>query len=204
MALDDFYLILGIDRNADQATIKKVYRQLAKKYHPDKGKEGDEEKLKRVNEAYSVLSDHKKRADYDRRLEQEKQSHVSVVEPAVPWNLGWGVDEFFSDFWKSLFQEGNLGSYDLTFDVFLEAENIGREREFKLKFPIKTMCPTCGGNGWTESGVCSLCWGRGYLVKDVSLTIHIPDRVHEGLVQSVAYSDDMGNDYRIRIVYHIN
>ncbi len=57
MALNDFYLILGIDRNADQSTIKRVYRELAKKYYSDKGKEGDEEKLKSVNEAYSILSD---------------------------------------------------------------------------------------------------------------------------------------------------
>jgi len=203
MTLDDFYLILGIDRNADQATIKKVYRQLAKKYHPDKGKEGDEEKLKRVNEAYSILSDQKKRADYDKRLEQEEQKQAGTVEFAVPWNFGWRLDEFFGDFWKSPFQDGIRGDYDLEYDVFLDARKVGREKEFKIKFPIKMACPACGGSGWTQSGVCSLCWGRGYLLKNASLTVHIPDQVREGLVQSVTYSDDLGNDYMIRIIYHI-
>ena len=203
MSLDDFYLILGIDRNADQATIKKVYRQLARKYHPDKGKDADEEKLKRVNEAYSILSDKKKRADYDKRLHQQEKERTEPVEHAVPWNFGWGLDDFFNDFWKSPFEEGNRGNYDLAFDVFLEARKIGLEKEFEIKFPVKITCPACRGSGWTQSGVCSLCWGRGYLLKDISLTINIPDRVREGFVQSVGYSDDLGNDYMIRIIYHI-
>ncbi|NOY78435.1 MAG: DnaJ domain-containing protein [Calditrichaeota bacterium] len=203
MALDDFYLILGIDRNADQATIKKAFRQLAKKYHPDKGKEGDEEKLKRVNEAYSILSDQKKRADYDKRLEQEEYERTGRVEPAVPWNLNWGLDEFFSDFWKSPFQTGDQGDYELEFDVFLDSGKANREKEFEIKFSIPIACSACGGTGWTRSGVCSLCWGRGYLLKDVSLTVHVPEQVHEGLIQWVTYSDDRGNDYGIRIIYHI-
>ncbi len=91
----------------------------------------------------------------------------------------------------------------MAFDVFLEAGKIGLEKEFQIKFPVEMACPACGGEGWAHSGVCSLCRGRGYLLKDISLAIKIPDWVREGLIQSVTYSDDLGNDYFIRIIYHI-
>ena len=70
MAKRDYYEVLGIERSADEATIKKAYRQLAKKYHPDvnPGDKDAEEKFKEVNEAYSVLSDPQKRSRYGRRL----------------------------------------------------------------------------------------------------------------------------------------
>src|SRR5574340_1231760 len=62
----DYYEVLGIDKHADKQTIKKAYRQLAKKYHPDRNKEaGAEDKFKEVQEAYDVLSDDQKRAAYD-------------------------------------------------------------------------------------------------------------------------------------------
>ena len=66
MSADDYYDILGVPRNADDKEIKKAYRNLARKYHPDVCKEkGAEEKFKGINEAYSVLSDEQKRAQYD-------------------------------------------------------------------------------------------------------------------------------------------
>ena len=65
MAKRDYYEILGLDKNATQDEIKKAYRKLSKKYHPDM-KDGSEEKFKEVSEAYEVLSDENKRAQYDR------------------------------------------------------------------------------------------------------------------------------------------
>ena len=67
MAKRDYYEVLGVERGADDAAIKKAYRQLAKKYHPDvnPGDKDAEEKFKEVNEAYSVLSDPQKRSRYD-------------------------------------------------------------------------------------------------------------------------------------------
>ena len=66
MVAGDYYDILGIPRNADDKEIKKAYRNLARKYHPDVCKEpGAEEKFKQINEAYSVLSDSQKRSQYD-------------------------------------------------------------------------------------------------------------------------------------------
>jgi len=63
--MDDYYQILGVPENADEETIKKAFRELAKKYHPDRG--GDAEKFKKIVEAYRVLSDKKLRAEYDQR-----------------------------------------------------------------------------------------------------------------------------------------
>ena len=77
----DYYEVLGVDRSADDATIKKAYRQLAKKYHPD-ANPGDKEaeaKFKEASEAYAVLSDSEKRRQYD----QFGHAAILMVEPAV-------------------------------------------------------------------------------------------------------------------------
>ena len=63
MSSKDYYAVLGVDKNADKDAIKKAFRKIAQKYHPDK-KDGDEEKFKEASEAYSVLSDDKRRAEF--------------------------------------------------------------------------------------------------------------------------------------------
>jgi len=76
MKYQDYYKILGVDRNADEATIKKAYRKLARKFHPDMNKDSAaEEKFKEVNEAYEVLKDAEKRKSYDQFGSDWKHGH---------------------------------------------------------------------------------------------------------------------------------
>jgi curved DNA-binding protein CbpA len=79
VAKRDYYEVLGLDRSASEEEIKKAFRKLAFKYHPDRNKEdGAEEKFKEINEAYEVLSDPERRAIYDRELRRTKPRVVSV------------------------------------------------------------------------------------------------------------------------------
>ena len=85
----DYYEVLGVDRGADEATIKKAYRQLAKKYHPDMnpGDKEAEKKFKEASEAYAVLSDAEKRRQYDQfghaAFEQGGGSNINMTPPAL-------------------------------------------------------------------------------------------------------------------------
>lgn len=110
MQYKDYYSILGVKRKASQEEIKKAYRRLARKYHPDVSKESDAEKrFKEVGEAYAVLKDPEKRVAYDQLGSQWKPGEQ--FRPPPDWNAGYefsggfsGADaDAFSDFFESLF-----------------------------------------------------------------------------------------------------
>ncbi|WP_299872199.1 DnaJ C-terminal domain-containing protein [uncultured Cocleimonas sp.] len=115
MQYKDYYKILGVDRDIDQADLKKSYRKLARKYHPDVSKEiNAEERFKEVNEAYEVLGDETKRAQYD-NLGADWQNGQSF-NPPPGWEGGFDFNQFsggggrssggFSDFFESMFGGG--------------------------------------------------------------------------------------------------
>lgn len=111
MQYKDYYKTLGVDRDASQADIKKAYRRLARKYHPDVSKEKDAEaRFKEINEAYEVLSDKDKRATYDQLGSSWHQG--DEFRPPPGWDFGGGhasnggfggADSVFSDFFESIF-----------------------------------------------------------------------------------------------------
>ncbi|MFQ6050323.1 MAG: molecular chaperone DnaJ [Candidatus Hydrothermarchaeota archaeon] len=109
----DYYEILGVDRNATKDEIKKAYRRLARKYHPDVNKNPDaEEKFKEISEAYAVLSDDEKRARYDRF------GHAGISDTYTEYDL-------FRDFDFDILRDLGFGGFDSIFDIFF-----GRKRGF--------------------------------------------------------------------------
>src|SRR5213594_12314 len=117
MEYRDYYKILGVERTASADEIKKVYRRLARKYHPDVSKEANAEaRMKEVNEAYAVLSDPEKRAAYDQR---GRDYHAGQdFRPPPNWDAGFefsgrdfggGQGADFSDFFAELFGRSRTG-----------------------------------------------------------------------------------------------
>lgn len=169
----DFYDILGIERSADETEIKKAYRQLAKKYHPDLNKDdpGAADKFKEVQEAYEILSDSDKRARYD------QYGHAGVDEDAGGFGgfgggFGQGADfGGFEDIFDMFFgggggrrQNGPARGADLQYnlDIAFEEAAFGAKKE--LKIPRTESCPTCNGSGakpGTTAKTCPKCNGRG-------------------------------------------
>ena len=167
MSERDYYQVLGVERNASADELKKAYRSLARKYHPDINKEADaEERFKEVNEAYEVLSDQEKRARYDRYGRAGVQGNAS----------GAGFDGFgfgFEDVFQSFFggtrartssrrrpQRGRDLRYDLTIS-FIEAV-FGCEKE--IEAVRHEACTVCGGSGaapGTSPIRCRECNGSG-------------------------------------------
>jgi molecular chaperone DnaJ len=156
--MKDYYKILGVPPNASEEEIKKAYRRLAHKYHPDKG--GDEKKFKEINEAYQVLSDKEKRAQYDQ--------YGRVFEGGA----GPFGDFDFGTFWSDKFtKESGFGLEDLeelledffSFGVrktrdLRRGDDIEVELEMDLKEVLKPQNKTITLNKYV---VCSRCDGRG-------------------------------------------
>ena len=169
----DYYEILGVSRDASKDEIKKAFRKIAHKYHPDK-KDGDEQKFKEASEAYSVLSDDKKRAEYDSYGQAFGGSGPGAGGAGAQGaNFGgFGFEDFdIGDIFGEFFGGGARGGKqkrgrDISVDTELTFEEsiFGTERTVAITKP--TQCDTCGGTG-AQSGSgyssCSKCGGSGYI-----------------------------------------
>lgn len=172
MSKRDFYEVLGLDKNATKEDIKKAYRKLSKKYHPDINKEADaEEKFKEVKEAYEALSDDQKRAQYDR---------FGHTDPNQGFG-GFGDGDFggfggFEDIFSTFFGGGGGGrrrdpnaprqGADLQYTMSLDFEDAVFGKETDIEIPREETCDTCNGSGakpGTHPENCTHCHGTGQL-----------------------------------------
>jgi len=178
MAKRDYYEVLGLAREAGDEDIKKAYRKLAIKYHPDKnpGDKSAEEKFKEVGEAYEALSDPQKRAAYD-------QYGHAAFDPRMRAGRGGGFHDPFEIFREAFGGTGGIfddlfgggrsdptgpqRGADLRYDLELTFEEAARGCEKEISVTKLDPCDTCHGTGRTsESKVkaCATCGGRGQIV----------------------------------------
>jgi molecular chaperone DnaJ len=169
MAKRDYYEVLGVARDAEEADLKKAYRRLAMKYHPDRN-DGDtqaEEHFKEAKEAFEVLSDQRKRAAYD-------QFGHAGVDPSA--GAGGGGAGGFGDIFDSVFGDifggggggrGGSRAYrgsDLRYDLEMSLEEAVRGTEAKIRIPTLVSCETCDGHGSRSKSApetCGTCNGLG-------------------------------------------
>ena len=174
MSKRDYYDVLGVSRDAGEAEIKKAYRQLAVRYHPDKnpGDKAAEEKFKEAAEAYSVLSDPAKRANYDRFGHRAPgMGGFSGFDPEIFADFGDILGDFFGlgDLFGGTRRGGRRGSSrgaDLRYEMEMDLEEAARGSETSIRIPRLETCTTCRGNGAADPAAivpCDLCHGRGTL-----------------------------------------
>ena len=172
MAKRDYYDVLGVTKSASKDEIKKAYRKLALKYHPDKTK-GDkisEEKFKEASEAYHVLSDEKRKTNYD-------QFGHAAFEGGGGGGQGFGGFDFNSSSFSDIFEDffGDFGSSgtsrrssnrgnDLRYDTNISLEEAYKGLEKNVKYTTYKKCSPCSGSGAAKGSKpikCSYCSGRG-------------------------------------------
>jgi molecular chaperone DnaJ len=170
MSKRDFYEILGVNRDASDDEIKKAYRKLAMKHHPDRNPDNPaaEEKFKEAKEAYEILSDSQKRAAYD------QYGHAGIEQQA---GMGGGGGGGFADAFGGIFDEifggrgggggGRSNIYrgaDLRYNLEITLEQAAHGTETKIRIPTMEVCEPCHGSGakpGTQPKTCPTCGGSG-------------------------------------------
>lgn len=165
----DYYEVLGISREASAEEIKKAYRKRAMKYHPDRnpGDKEAEEKFKEAAEAYAILSDSDKRAQYDQFGHSLGGSGFQGFQGFEDTFRGFGdiFGDLFDDFFgTSARTRGGRRGSDLELPVEITLEEAYRGKEIPLEVPRQETCRTCGGSGAASGSgksVCLECRGTG-------------------------------------------
>ena len=212
----DYYDVLGTSKTATEDDIRKAYRSLARKYHPDvnPGDKSAEERFKDINEAYEVLSDPEKRKRYDQLGPNWKAG--SDFSPPPGWQgANVGFDGFgngfgtgqgstdFSDFFESLFgsrRGARAGAgfrtrgEDVDAEITLTLEEAHRGITRSVTLRRNEPCPTCDGSGLKDGKTCPTCRGSGTVRRDKSFDVTIPAGVRTGSVIRLAGQGDPGTD----------
>lgn len=168
MSKRDYYEVLGIEKGASADALKKAYRRLAMKHHPDRNSDDAdaEAKFKEAKEAYEILSDDHKRAAYD------QYGHAGVDRAAGMGGMGaGGVSDIFGDVFGDIFSGGRRGASsnvyrgaDMRYDLALSLEDAVRGHSAEINFSSLKTCETCDGSGakaGTSRKQCSTCGGIG-------------------------------------------
>ncbi len=185
----DLYDVLGVSRNATQSELKSAYRKLANKYHPDKPS-GDAEKFKEVSEAYQVLSDDQKRAQYDR---------FGSVDPQAG---GMDINDMFGGIFDEFFGGGGSSrqssrALDIQYQATISLEEAVFGKEVTIDIPATKTCPKCNGMGTIQVShgfiamqqTCPTCRGTG----------RVEDRSSSGRKINVKIPQGIDNGDQIRV-----
>ena len=201
MDYKDYYKVLGVSKGASADDIKKAFRKLARKYHPDvnPGDKKAEEKFKEINEAYEVLSDPDKRRKYD-TLGPNWQEQFGFQPGAGRRTYSYRGSPMdfdsatgFSDFFEALFGRSSAAgsrtnrndfrrrvgdNIEQPVEVTLQEAYLGGTRTFNIQ--STEVCPLCRGTGEVAGKVCANCSGQGMLARNKRLQVKIPSGVDNG------------------------
>jgi len=225
----DYYEVLGINRDASDDEIKKAYRKLAMKFHPDRNPDNPkaEESFKEAKEAYEILSDDQKRAAYD----QYGHAGVDQGMGGGPGAQGFGnFSDAFGDIFGDIFggggrQRSNVyRGADLRYNMEISLEDAARGTETKIRIPVMAECETCHGSGarpgtspvtcttcnghgqvrmqqgfFSVQQTCPKCHGTGKMIKEPCPTCHGGGRVKQHKTLSVKIPAGVDEGDRIRL-----
>lgn len=199
----DYYEVLGVSRDSDAAEIKKAYRKLARKHHPDvnPGNPDSESRFKEIQEAYAVLSDPKRRSEFDQfgRVDGDFGAGGDPFGRSggrTRWQNG-GVRVDFSDFGGGFRDLGDVfgdlfggrgarraqrpvKGADLQASVQIDFADAVTGTTVTLPIQRQVQCATCGGQGSVGRGTCSACHGQGIVIATERLRVKIPEGIDTG------------------------
>ncbi len=197
----NYYITLGISRGANFNQIKKAYRRIAKKVHPDTTQSIDAQKFREVREAYETLADEDTRRQYDATLksqltpvsissvaDQIKQRSSAIEEMR---HFESFMDEFFEGFVPGFFHKERYRppKKDLYYEIILSSSEAMNGGLFPIKVPVIENCPQCHQTGIMESFFCPDCDGRGYRQAEREFSLSIPPQTDHGTEATVSLED---------------
>jgi DnaJ-class molecular chaperone len=210
----DYYETLGVSKTATEDEIRKAFRKLARKYHPDvnPGDKAAEERFKELNEAYEVLSDPEKRKKYD-QFGQNWKAGQDFTPPPGWQGAGAGYGDYsdffgggqggFSDFFESLFggRRGaragagfSMRGQDVEAEITLSLEEAHRGGTRKITLQVTEVCPECKGTGTRDGKPCPTCRGAGVVRRPKSLDVTIRPGVRDGSVIRLVGQGEPGSN----------
>jgi len=194
---EDHYTLLGLGRDASLDEIKKAYRQLAMRHHPDRTQNNpqDTEIFKAVAVAFATLSNPERRAEYDRLLAaaerratktRARRTRTTTADPRQQ-NTPFGdiLEEFFQGW-----DRGPLERDDRVLEITLTSQEAKMGVTVPVDIPWKDQCPLCQGSGLAPFSICSGCRGSGYTHGSRRLTLNIPSGVASGTTQRLCLANN--------------
>jgi molecular chaperone DnaJ len=190
----DYYLVLGVERGANLNKIKKAFRTVIKKYHPDITRTNESTaRFLEIREAYETLSDEAKREKYDETLTgrgtavtisrvqepiEERRTYFKEAEGL----FSTFTDEFFEGFLPGFFNrdKGRVRGKDLYFEAILTPKEATEGGLFPITVPVIERCPRCCRTGLWEDFLCPVCSGYGRVKSEREFSLSIPPHVKHG------------------------
>jgi molecular chaperone DnaJ len=211
----DYYVVLGVSRGADAHKIKKAYRTVAKRYHPDVSRSPEsKQKFQQIREAYETLSDEGARKRYDEELSKQGSSlRITRVPQIIERRSSVfdemdfvfsHVDDFFSGFLPGFFHRGRRTEKDLYLEAILSPGEAARGGLFPVTVPVIEPCTRCSARGMWEAFFCPVCAGYGRIRSEREFSLSIPPNVKHGTEIRVSMEDIGLKEAYLNLVVYID
>jgi molecular chaperone DnaJ len=211
----DYYIVLGITPSADAKKIKKAYRAVAKKYHPDaSGSPESAERFQEIREAYETLSDEGARRRYDQELVKEGSSlRITKVPETVEKRRSvfddmesafCHVDDFFKGFLPGFYDRERRMEKDLYLEAILTPGEASSGGLFPVTVPVILPCTRCATRGIWEAFFCPVCRGYGRIRSEREFSLSIPPDVKHGTEIKLSMEDIGLRDAYLNVVVYID
>jgi len=199
----NYYLILGVHPNADLGRIKKAYRQRAKQHHPDVAeKDQSSDKFIEVQEAYRVLSDAKRRRQYDR--ETNAGGKTGPAESRYPYRRAYAPVDRNRRASASVFRARPFDRREVFLQLLISRRQAQTGADIEVSLPIQTRCRQCLGTGRQWLFLCPGCSGQGTVQRHHEFILQLPPRIAHGTEARLSLADAglPGLFLRLRILLH--
>jgi molecular chaperone DnaJ len=184
----DYYLILGVPRDAETQQVKQAYRSLSKRHHPDLAGPGGHDRFLQIQRAYETLCDPQRRREYDRQL----QDRPSAAAPPEPWRVNPftsfqtyrpSFEDVFDRFMQNFTHRHmpiSQRTEQMNVELLLTPAEAAAGRKVELELPLSRVCSRCDGTGRTGFFRCDGCDGSGMHWEQTVLDVRLPAGVRDG------------------------
>ncbi len=201
--MKNYYEVLGVEKDAPLDQIKKAYRKLVRKYHPDMGETSDLERFLEIQKAFEVLSNEERRAEYDRGLAESAEA----VAPEQLLRRERFADWLWEDWFPAAFPFRRFAPYASDtgglLEVILSPLEIKTRKFVTVEIPFEMVCPNCRGEGTRGLFICDSCLGKGTVTREITVNLPIPpltlfDRVLEYDLRAVGLNGVLRTVFRLQ------